>query len=274
MKYLRWALAVLCLIGVSDWAYAANIGGGGGGASSGVSVTEDAAHSNGESIVPMGCRRKDTSATSAGADGDWATVDCTANGGLAVEVINGSATVTEDGDIPASTASVAQTASVGYCGTVAHGSNPTAVAAAGRAGNKCNRAGIPFVIGGHPNIVRNTFTVAAADGTRTDISLTGTINTGTKVVVTEFQAKVSPNNSVAVTFRAGCGGTNTPSASLTGATLITDATYSPSSVPGERFGDGAGIVLVCADGEEVRYTSSAPTGGHLYITLSYYTIES
>ena len=196
------------------------------------------------------------------------------DGSLRVSVTNGSGTVTEDGDIPASASSIAQTASVEYCATVAHGSNPTAVAAAGRAGNKCNRAGIPFVIGGHPNIVRNTFTVAAADGTRTDISLTGTIGAGTKVVVTEFSAKVSAANSAAVTFRAGCGATNTPAASLTGANLITDATYPASSYAGERFGDGTGVVMVCGDGEEVRYTSSAATGGYLYIVIAYYTIES
>ena len=36
---------------------------------------------------------------------------------------------------------------------VAHGTNPTAVAAADRTNLYANRAGIPFVMGGHPNII-------------------------------------------------------------------------------------------------------------------------
>lgn len=51
-------------------------GGGGVGGGGGVSVTEDAPHTSGEAIVPLGCRRKDAAASSAGTDGDWATVDC------------------------------------------------------------------------------------------------------------------------------------------------------------------------------------------------------
>lgn len=185
----------------------------------------------------------------------------------------GTASVTEDGDLPAS-ATVGQVASIDYRQAVAHGSGPTAVSAGNRVGLLANREGVPFVVGGHPNLQRKTFTIAAADGTRTDQSLVGTIGTGTKVVVTEFSAKVSPANSANVTLRVGCGATNTPAASLTGATLLTDATYASGAMNGEHFGDGGGMVLVCGDGEEVRYTSSAPTGGHLYITLSYYTSAS
>jgi len=36
---------------------------------------------------------------------------------------------------------------------IAHGTNPTAVAAADRTNLYANRAGIPFVMGGHPNII-------------------------------------------------------------------------------------------------------------------------
>lgn len=55
-----------------------------GGAGGGVSVSEDAAHVPSEAIVPLGCRRKDVAASSAGADGDWATVDCDATGALRI----------------------------------------------------------------------------------------------------------------------------------------------------------------------------------------------
>ena len=86
-------------------------GGGGGGGGSGVSVVEDAAHSNGESIVPLGCRRKDTATSSAGTDGDWATVDCDANGAVRVRIDStavGSTSTDDDGTVTAGTTSMSE----------------------------------------------------------------------------------------------------------------------------------------------------------------------
>lgn len=57
-----------------------------GGGSGGTSVVEDAAHSGGENITPLGCRRIDSAASSAGTSGDWATVDCDANGAVRVRI--------------------------------------------------------------------------------------------------------------------------------------------------------------------------------------------
>ncbi len=185
----------------------------------------------------------------------------------------GTEAVVDDGDLPASS-TVGQVASVAYGRAVAHGAGPAAVAAGNRVGAVANREGVPFMIGGHPNTQHKTFTVTAANGAQTDQSLVGTIGTGTKVIVTEFTAKVSPANTANVTVRVGCGATNTPAASLSGGNLITDATYASGAMNGEHFGNGSGIVLICGDGEEVRYTSSTPTGGHLYLSISYYTTAS
>lgn len=71
---------------VTVTALATTAGFSGGGSGTGVSVAEDAAHSSGESVSPIACRRKDTAATSAGTDGDWATVDCDANGAMRVRI--------------------------------------------------------------------------------------------------------------------------------------------------------------------------------------------
>ena len=86
-RYILFAWLICAVVG-AEWAQAANIGGGGAGSggAGGVSVEEDAAHSNGESVVPIACRRIDTAATSAGASGDWATVDCDANGNMRVTI--------------------------------------------------------------------------------------------------------------------------------------------------------------------------------------------
>lgn len=85
--------------------------------SSGVAVAEDAAHTTGENIAPIGCRRKDTAATSAGTDGDWATVDCDANGALRVRIDStavGSTSTDDDGTIAAGTASMSEVISRNY----------------------------------------------------------------------------------------------------------------------------------------------------------------
>ena len=294
VQTIRGSVTVSNTVTVTDGAGALNVICD-SGCSGGTQYAEDAPHGDGNTGTMALGVRKDAAASLAGTDGDYTLfifdalnrlwthpVFLTPNGdsmvndttdGINVHIVGdatGTAAVTDDGDIPAS-ASVGQVAAVGYCNTVAHGSNPTAVAAAGRATGKCNRAGVPFTIGGHPNIVRTTFSVVSA---QTDLSLTGTIGAGTKVVVTEFAAKTDPANSVAVTLRAGCGAVNTPAASTTGAALITDATYPASSYAGEKFGSGSGIVAACADGEEVRMTSSAATSGHLYVTIAYFTIES
>ncbi len=46
---------------------------------------------------------------------------------------------------------------------IAHGSNPTAVAAADRTVLYANRAGVPFMIGGHPNVITRSHIIAASD---------------------------------------------------------------------------------------------------------------
>lgn len=89
----------------------------GGGAGSGVSVAEDAAHVSGENIVPLGCRRIDTAATSAGASGDWATVDCDANGAVRVRIDStavGSTSTDDDGTVTAGTTSMSEVIARNY----------------------------------------------------------------------------------------------------------------------------------------------------------------
>jgi len=56
-----------------------------GSVKGGAVIAEDTAHATGEALTKLGCRRIDSAATSAGTSGDWATVDCDANGALRVE---------------------------------------------------------------------------------------------------------------------------------------------------------------------------------------------
>lgn len=148
---------------------------------------------------------------------------------------------------------------------IAHGANPTAVAAADRTDLLANRAGILFVMGGHPNAgsLRVNYTSA-----QTDTAIV-TISSGLKIVVTEIEALCDKANSVDVQCRVGFGATNTP----TGAGVVLSH---PGIAAGSGVvrGNGGGVLGVGADGEDLRVTCEAPTGGSIDVLVTYYTIES
>lgn len=148
---------------------------------------------------------------------------------------------------------------------IAHGANPSAVAAGDRTKAYANRAGVPFVIGGHPNVksLEAAYTTA-----QTDVAIV-TVIAGTKIVVTQATAVLDEATTVGVGFRVGFGAAVTPT---TDGVVLTH----PGLVPGGGItrGDGSGILGIGADGEDLRITSEAPTNGSLRILVSYYTVES
>jgi len=155
---------------------------------------------------------------------------------------------------------------------IAHGTNPTAVAAADRTDWLANRAGIPWVIGGHPNVITKSATIDDADGAQTDASLL-TIAGGLKIVVTALSAICASSNSGAVAVRIGFGTATLGAASEAGtAGILLEGKYAASG--GNQKGNGAGILGIGGDGEDLRITCDDPAGGSLFVTFSYYTIES
>src|SRR3990167_9491260 len=78
---------------------------------------------------------------------------------------------------------------------IAHGTNPTAVAAADRTNVYSNRAGIPFVIGGHPNIITAEYRATTA---QTNDDILGAIGAGTKYVITMIAVAADKANTVDV----------------------------------------------------------------------------
>lgn len=150
---------------------------------------------------------------------------------------------------------------------IAHGSNPSAVTAGQRTDNYANRAGIPFHIGGHPNVqtLRVSYTSA-----QTDTAII-TVGSGVKIVVTALMVTADAANSVDVAVRIGFGTANTP----TGAGVVGSHPGIPaSSGGGFSRGDGSGIIGIGADNEDLRITSEVATGGSIEVNVSYYTIES
>jgi len=154
----------------------------------------------------------------------------------------------------------------------AHGSNPTAVAAGAKAVPQANRAGIPFTIGGHPNAITVTAKIADADGAQTNASLL-TVGAGNVIVVTAMSAICDASNSGNVGVRIGFAAATLPAASATGAAaMLLEGKFAASG--GNQKGNGAGILGVGADGEDIRITCDDPAGGALYVTFTYYTVES
>ena len=148
---------------------------------------------------------------------------------------------------------------------IAHGANPTAVAAADRTDLFANRHGVLFVMSGHPNTqtVRANYTAA-----QTNTAIV-TVATGLKIVVTRVTVAASKANTVNTSVVIGFATATTPT--TTGVVAA-----HPNIDPGGGFstGSGGGILGVGADDEDLRITSSVPTGGSIDVLVSYHTIES
>jgi hypothetical protein len=150
---------------------------------------------------------------------------------------------------------------------IAHGTNPSAVAAADRTKLYANRAGIPFVMGGHPNIItvkHTTITTAVTDAAII------TVSAGSKIIVTSIAATLDNASTVFPTLLLGFGAVNTPT--------TTGVILAHGGVPaggGIARGDGSGILGIGADGEDLRVTTTGnATGNGLQIVVSYYTVDS
>ena len=154
---------------------------------------------------------------------------------------------------------------------IAHGTNPTAVAATDRTDWYANRAGIPFVIGGHPNVVTYGMSLTTA----VTSSIVGpTIAAGLKFVATGIQVTTDNANTVFPSVVIGFGTASTPAFATTPGTAKVLAGH-PGVPAGGGFtiGDGSGIIGVGADDEEVRITTVGNVT-NMYVVLKGYTIES
>lgn len=156
--------------------------------------------------------------------------------------------------------------------TVAHGSNPDAADANDAVAALANRHRVPFVIGGHPNVITSS---ARITGSNTDTALAPTtVASGTKIVLTRLSITVSNATTVNVGVKIGFGAATITADSTTGAAgvVIDNDGFPPGG--GINVGDGSGMIAVGGDGEELRITNDAPTTGAIHVSYSYYTIES
>lgn len=199
-------------------------------------------------------------------DGSATLIPADATNGIDVDVTRVQGVVDVEGNVAHDAVDSGNPNKLG-AKAIAHGTNPTAVSAADRTDLYANRAGVLFVIGGHPNVVtlkHTTITTAVTDAAII------TVSAGTKIVVTRLSVTLDSASTVFPTVLIGFGGTNTPT--------TTGVLASHGGVPaggGFTIGDGSGILGIGADGEDLRVTTTGnATGNGLQITVSYYTIES
>jgi hypothetical protein len=157
---------------------------------------------------------------------------------------------------------------------VAHGSNPAEVAAADRVNFLANRQGLPFALGGHPNLQSAEYITTAA---QTNDNILPAITAGTIYVIVGITITCSKDNTVNTSVRIGFGATTVPAQGASGADAVAKVIAShPGIAPGSGFvkGNGGGIVGIGGDGEELRITNSVPTTGSLVVQVDYFTISS
>ena len=177
------------------------------------------------------------------------------------------------GDVAHDTADAGEPVKVGFK-AIAHGANPTAVTADDRTNWYANRHGVPWVIGGHPNVVTATYLTT---GAQTDDNVLAAIAAGNKYVITRVTIALAVATTVAVGVRLGFGASVVPALPASAADAVAGIlVYHPGMNPGSgiQMGDGSGILGIGGDGEELRITCDAPTSGTLVISVSYYQIES
>lgn len=233
-----------------------------GTAATSLGKAEDAPHTTGDTGVMVLGVRNDTHVGRAGTDGDYVPIALDGHGCVYVRGVTHDE-VDIDGPVKVGARAIA------------HGTNPTAVAADDRTDIFANRHGILFTMSGHPNTITRSVHITDAAGAQTDASMVGTIAAGTKVIVTAISVTVDKSVTAAsVAVKVGFGATTIPADSTTGANgvLLDHPGIAPGS--GLVLGNGGGILGIGGDGEELRLTCADPVGGNVAITFSYYTIES
>lgn len=175
------------------------------------------------------------------------------------------------GDVAHDTADAGEPVKIG--GVAVSGSaSPTSVASGDRTRFIANQHGIPYGIGGHPNLITREYDFGTA--AQTDVNLAAAVVAADeRVYVTRFEAMCDNANSVAVSVRAGFGTANVPTASSSGVSGMIATHPGIAAGSGIICGNGAGIIAVGGAGEEPRLTSSAATSGNLHVLISYYVID-
>ena len=209
-----------------------------------------------------------------GIEGLLTTIDADTGGILtAVQIMDDWDNAASDGasvsgDVAHDTADAGEPVKVGMK-AVALKANPTEVAANDRTNWHADVSGVPFVLGGHPNILTQSLQVTDADGAQTDAAII-TAAANVAIVVTKVSVMADNANTVDVSCRIGFGTASTPAADAAQVLLFHPGIAAGSGVV---EGSGAGILGIGASGEDVRVTCEDPVTGSINIIVTYFTTD-
>ena len=151
---------------------------------------------------------------------------------------------------------------------IASKADPTEVAANDRTDWYASVAGVPWVIGGHPNVLNASINVTDADGAQANTAII-TVAGNLSIVVTHIAVTADNANTADVQCRIGFGTSSTPAADAAGIVLDHPGIAKGG---GMVVGTGAGIIGQGASNEDLRVTCEDPAGGSISINVSYYVI--
>jgi hypothetical protein len=152
---------------------------------------------------------------------------------------------------------------------VSLGANPTSVGSLDRTDWYANRAGVPFIAPGHPNILTKEFHFTA--GQTNTALVAGAANT--RIIVTGVDAIVSKATSVNVGVRVGFAASALSAVSDAGVAGIVLSHPGLAAGSGIVKGNNGGTLGIGAAADAVLLTSDAPTDGALRVVVTYYTIS-
>lgn len=151
------------------------------------------------------------------------------------------------------------------------GATPSAVAAADRTDWLATRAGVPFVLGGHPNIQSSEYFTS---GAITDDTILPAVGSGTAYVITGITVACSAANATSPSVRIGFGTASVPAQGATNADGVAKIVLSHPGIPagsGIVKGYNGGIVGIGGSDEELRITCTTPTTS-LIVQVDWFTI--
>jgi hypothetical protein len=155
---------------------------------------------------------------------------------------------------------------------VSGSASPTSVAAGDRTRFIANQHGIPYVVGGHPNLITREYDFGTS--AQTDVNLAAAaVAADERVYITRLEVMCDTANTVNVAARVGFGASNVPTASSTGVSGMIAS--HPGIMPGSGIicGGAGGVIAVGGAGEEPRITTSAATSGNTHVIISYFLID-
>lgn len=131
---------------------------------------------------------------------------------------------------------------------------------------------VPCHIGGTQDVICRSTRITDANGAQTDLNLlAAAVSAGTQVVLTQLWVKADKNNTGNVLVTIGFGAANVPTPSNSGVNgLVLDEDLGAGE--GHQIGNGAGIVAIGGDGEELRMTCEDPVGGNITVGYTYFLI--